>query len=87
MTRRPRRAERGEGRIEEAVEIAAGIRAGELRVDESEAKVRRGSWRSLRRGLPPSGAEKGVTYRDVEAAIEIEGEARVEERGTGAPED
>lgn len=77
MTRR--RAEPGEGRLEEAVEIAAGMRADEIRVDESEAKVRRGSWSSLRRGLPPEGAEKGVPYRDVEAAIDIEGEARVEE--------
>ncbi|MFO7157092.1 MAG: hypothetical protein DIU72_010810 [Pseudomonadota bacterium] len=72
----PRRAE---PRASRAVEIAAGLSADRLRVDESEAKVRQGFARSLRRGLPPSGARRGVTYRDVTVGIRIEGEARIDE--------
>ena len=66
-----------EERLRRVVEISAALRADELRVDASrDAEVRRGRWKSLRRGLPPEGAEEGVTYSDVEVGIRIEGEGR-----------
>lgn len=72
MTRGP---ERDGTRLRRTVEIAARLRATELRVDESEgAEVRHGRWTSLRHGLPPSGARQGVTYREVEVGIRVEGE-------------
>lgn len=70
--------EEGGRPLRDAVVIGARLRADALRVDESsDAHVRRGTWRRLRRGLPSSGAEEGLTYHDVEVGIWIEGEAEV----------
>lgn len=66
-------------RLRRSVEIAAGLRADELRVDGSrDARVRRGGRKTLRRGLPPEGAREGVTYHDVEVGIRVEGEPEKE---------
>lgn len=80
-----------EAPLRDAVVIGARLRADSLRVDESrDAHIRRGAWRRLRRGLPSSGAEEGVTYHDVEVGIWIEGEAEVTHPGAmgrAAPEE
>lgn len=84
MKKRPRR----EGsRLADFLGIEARLRAKEMRVDESrEAEVRRGRWRSFRRGLPPSGAEEGVTYHEVDVGIRVEGETREDSSGRSPEE-
>lgn len=68
-----------EARLRRSVVIAGGLRAGALRLSESQdAEVRRGRWTSHRRGLPPGGARRGVTHHDVEVGMRIEGDARTD---------
>jgi hypothetical protein len=62
-------------REDEVVAITAAARARELRV-ENKPRTRittkgKGQVTTRRSGLPPTGAEPGVTYSDVEVSVEI----------------
>lgn len=56
----------------EVVEIAAGVRARELRVDEARGvETTQGESTTVREGLPPTGAVEGVTYRNVRVQVKV----------------
>lgn len=69
---------------DDIVEIAASARARELRVEHRPvtrtATTGRGHLIVRRRGVPPTGAEEGVPYRDVELSIELASDAPDDER-------
>ncbi|HEX8109614.1 MAG TPA: hypothetical protein VF516_17910 [Kofleriaceae bacterium] len=60
---------------DEVVAIQASMRASELRIDRRPetriTTVGRGRVTTRRTGIPPTGAEPGVTYRDVDLSVEI----------------
>ncbi|MGN6108265.1 MAG: hypothetical protein ACTHU0_24375 [Kofleriaceae bacterium] len=69
---------------DDIVEISGSARARELRVDRRPvtriATTGRGHLIVRRHGVPQTGAEEGVPYRDVELSIEIASDAPDTER-------
>lgn len=57
----------------DALTIEGSARAQELRVDECTASTEQGESNVRRVGLPPTGAEPRVTYRNVQVSIEVKG--------------
>jgi hypothetical protein len=54
------------------ITIAASMHAKELRVEEAVCRVEQGDVKVHRVGVPSTGAEPFVTYKDVTESIEID---------------
>jgi len=59
--------------LRDIVSIGASMRAKQLRVDEAACHTEQGTATVHRVGLPETGAEPGVTYRDILESVDIEG--------------
>jgi hypothetical protein len=61
--------------LQDMVSISASVGANELHVEHPPRTrvsfVGEGTVTTVRRNLPPTGTEKGGTYRDVEVTVEI----------------
>jgi hypothetical protein len=71
--------------LNDIVTIEASARASELRVDECTTSAEQGESKVRRTGLPPAGAEPGITYRNVQVSIEVKGRTATKHPTTPSP--
>jgi len=60
--------------LSDIVGLSASVHGKELRVDEAICRTEQGDTKVHRVGLPPTGAEHGVTYKDITVTVEIAGQ-------------